>query len=119
MTTSPDAMQSMYVTLACEGGTKAELPQLAERFPKIDGLHSEDYPSGAARNGYRASFVVPALLAYTERVGDQELRTQIGDLLSDLMHLTDLLRDGNGEGVEFDEIVEQARRRYLEEVDGE
>jgi hypothetical protein len=88
------------------------------------GEHIEDYPPGEERNAYRASMALPALLAYSERIGGcmtppgsgTDLGEAIQDLLGDLMHLIDLTGE---DGPSFSYLADAAEHRYREEVRGE
>lgn len=60
-------------------------------------------------NTRRAAHAAEALAAYADGAAFDE---QIGDLLADLLHLSDAL------GEDPDELLDSARRRYGEELTG-
>ncbi|UJD20915.1 hypothetical protein SEA_ZIMMER_77 [Mycobacterium phage Zimmer] len=66
-------------------------------------------------NTYNCSWAAVALSAYTKVVGggDNDVATQLSDLLGDLMHLADAA------GIDFDEAVNKAEFNYDAEVNGE
>lgn len=67
-------------------------------------------------NSYNVSWAAVALSAYTKTVGgngENDVETQVSDLLGDLLHLADAA------GFDFDEALYQARSNYHYEVNGE
>lgn len=72
-------------------------------------IRDEDY---RADNTARASFAAQALVTFVERVGENEMGTNVSDLLGDLMHLCDAL------DIDFDEAVEKGRWHYEAEIEG-
>lgn len=72
-------------------------------------IRDEDYRDD---NTARASFAAQALVTFVERAGENEMETNISDLLGDLMHLCDAL------GIDFDEAVDDGRVYYEAEVEG-
>ncbi|ALF00949.1 hypothetical protein SEA_SERENITY_82 [Mycobacterium phage Serenity] len=66
-------------------------------------------------NTYNCTWAAVALSAYTKVVGgdDNEVGTQISDLLGDLLHLADAA------GVDFYEALATAETNYKAEVNGE
>ncbi len=90
--------------------------RLAETVRDLDeriGEHITD-SDPAYDNGVRAGFAATALKAFSVRVGDQneDLETNLGDLLADLMHLCDSL------DLSFGAIVEDAEGHYAPEREG-
>ncbi len=85
------------------------------------GTFPENITSTPLRNAYRARQALPALEAYLEYAGGETIASGIQDLLSDLMHLCDLLTSGDDldQVHEFEEHLASARRCYGEEVNGE
>lgn len=73
-------------------------------------IRDEDYQ---ADNTARASFAATALVAFVKRVGENEMETNVSDLLADLMHLSDAL------GIDFDNAVYAGRNHYEAEIRGE
>ncbi len=65
-----------------------------------------------ADNNTRASFAAVALVAYIKRVGEDEVETNVSDLLGDIMHLCDAL------GIDFDDMIHRGLRHYDREVKG-
>ena len=82
-----------------------------------EGGFEEDIEPGPLRNTYRAQRTLKAVWRYAERCGslDDSLEQTLADLFGDLMHLCDLM----GAGFDFNSISDQARARYVEEVNGE
>lgn len=119
MTSTPDSFTS--VTLDAEGSAREQLDKLASIDFGNDIRYPEDVAAGSTRNAYRASRLIETLRTYA--AGGNELGEPmeqiVRDLLSDLMHFTDLLRDEDGDGFEFNDLVARAGDRYLEEFDGE
>ncbi|WGH21500.1 hypothetical protein SEA_TUCKER_82 [Mycobacterium phage Tucker] len=66
-------------------------------------------------NTYNCTWAAVALSAYVKVVGgeDEDVATQISDLLGDLMHLADAA------AVDFDEALNKAEYNYDAEVNGE
>ncbi|MCV7174839.1 hypothetical protein [Mycolicibacterium sphagni] len=87
------------------------------------GLHiTGDDPR--ADNDARASYAAHATLAFGAIVspgGGCRADELISDLLADLLHLCDALAEGEGglDGVDFDYLMDRARRNYDAEIRGE
>jgi hypothetical protein len=66
-------------------------------------------------NKDRAGWAHEALRRFGEitGVGDEDLKTQISDLVADLMHLAKI------ESVDFDDVLDSARMHYEAELDEE
>jgi len=75
-------------------------------FETIDPMYDED--SGMC-NRWRADRAADAIEAYWGDQGYEDFETQFKDLLNDLLHWCD------GQGIDFDDVLERARRSYQEE----
>lgn len=84
---------------------------LAE-VPKLAITHGGDVQ---ADNDARASFGAAVLAAYAQRVGgdNNELETQLSDLLADLRHVCDAL------GLDYEAADMTAHVNYWREIHGE
>lgn len=82
----------------------AGLAEIIERAPQ----HITGYEY-AADNVAQAAFGAAALVAFVNRVGENEMETNVSDLLACLMHLCDAL------GIDFDQVVRSGRNHYVAE----
>lgn len=119
-------MTDLYPALPIKAAGTNEIPNP----PSLGHISHED---GIERsNNYlRAVWAGVGLHAYARRVGDvhEPFEAAISDLLADLMHLVDALREGDSLQEDywaeydtreaFDRMLDQARRRYNEELRGE
>ena len=65
-------------------------------------------------NGQRAAAAAEAVRAFRQRVGqfnDPDVHLSVQDLLCDLMHYCDIMK------LDFDELLENARGHYKEELE--
>lgn len=87
---------------------KGRLPSFPQDFTYGEGAEC------VADNTRRAGFAAVGLLAYADRVrdNDEDFGTIISDFMGDLMHLADLL------GVDFDEQLDRSRVHYEAELRG-
>ncbi|MEO6159050.1 MAG: hypothetical protein ABIQ39_15645 [Ilumatobacteraceae bacterium] len=120
-------MSNSYLSVEAHGSPDDVLAELiGHDFGKP--RYCEDVASGAPRNAYRAARMAPALLEYAKLMGaanGEPLLTSIGDLVSDLRHLVDMLvveapaSAYDEDSVSWWTILDAATRRYEEEVAGE
>ena len=103
-------------------GPITQLTTLRDDVPVNAKIYEQVTPQAA--NLVRASFTIDAITAYTvttchTALSGEPLEQQIRDLLSDLMHLCDLFvdaPDADQTGYTFDDLLDNARRRYYEET---
>lgn len=69
-------------------------------------------PRGEPDNYDRAEWARVGVMAFADEtgIGNEDMHTQIGDLLADLMHLADL------EGLDWETVVRRATMHYEDEI---
>ena len=77
-----------------------------KNFHTLDPMY---VPEEGMCNRWRADRAADAIAAYWGKQGYEESETMFKDLLNDLLHWCD------GQGLNFDDVLERARRSYLEE----
>lgn len=102
-------------------GCAADIPDVEPG--RVEHLIYGELPSDNEHdNTLRARWAGTAVKAYAQQTGilhGEPVETAISDLLADLRHLVDALRDEDGEPLDFDELSELGGRRYAEELRGD
>lgn len=119
-TTNTQHYPAKFVPDGQEGpGDAAEIPDVEHGERLIYGMLPSDNEHDNTLRARWAGAAVKAYARHTGLLNDEPVETAIGDLLADLRHLVDALRDEKGERLDFDELAAQGERRYDEELRGE